>query len=80
MTQKLFRKYTTLGHKLVCKICDCPIDIMDRVESKGKNKVYHAKCYDDSHITIESTTSTTTTIPMFDKMEKISFGKAEEIK
>jgi len=42
---------------LICKICECPLLVGEEIESKqqrrGKSKLYHAKCYDDSHFKSE---------------------------
>lgn len=53
------RTYNTLigrGYKLVCKICGCPLQIDDCVESKPskyrRRKFYHCFCYDESHMEI----------------------------
>jgi len=51
------RVYTTLigrGYKLICKICEEPLQVGDCVESKPsryrKRKFYHCDCYEDSFI------------------------------
>jgi len=49
----------TLEYNMACKICSVPIQTGDEVESKsgGYNqpKLYHAKCYDESHNDTEYT-------------------------
>lgn len=69
LTERIAKNLTARGYKLVCKICDCPLNpglsrkeaikqgklelLGDEIESKqqrrGKSKLYHKKCYDDSH-------------------------------
>lgn len=48
------------GYKLACKICDCPLLVGDEIESKqqrrGKSKLYHASCYDNSFIELPDVT------------------------
>ncbi len=64
MTKKIYNRFITMGYELVCKICDCPINIGDEVESKAGGlrprngsvnhrrtpKFYHYSCYDDYHL------------------------------
>jgi len=59
MTRKRYNSFKTRKWNLICRTCDCPIDIGDEVESKSggrrKNgsltgpKLYHAECYDRAH-------------------------------
>jgi hypothetical protein len=58
LTPKLYTKFITLRYNMACKICSCPIIPGDTVESKAggsQPKLYHAKCYDDSHYSLEYT-------------------------
>jgi len=54
LTEKMSKILKARGILLICKICGCPILVGDEVESKqqrrGKTKLYHKKCYEDSHI------------------------------
>jgi hypothetical protein len=54
LTEKMSKILKARGIILICKICGCPILVGDEVESKqqrrGKTKLYHLKCYEDSHI------------------------------
>lgn len=48
-----YNRFKTMGYYLFCKICEKALRIGDEVESKtgGKGpKLYHAKCYDESHL------------------------------
>jgi len=50
---KVYNKFKTLGYDLNCKICGCPINIGEEVESKSGSKgpkLYHAECYDRFHL------------------------------
>lgn len=53
MMPTTYNRFKTMGYNLFCKICNSPIHIGDKVESKtgGKGpKLYHADCYDESHL------------------------------
>lgn len=64
MTSRLYNRFKTMGYSLVCKLCGCPINILDTVESKAGGlrtvdenktrsrtpKFYHAECYDSFHL------------------------------
>jgi hypothetical protein len=56
LSEKMNKILKARGIILVCKICDCPILVGDEVESKqqrrGKTKLYHKQCYEDSHIDV----------------------------
>ena len=56
LTKKLKKIFDTRKIPLICKICDCPIQVGQEIESKqqskGRIKLYHSKCYDDSHIDV----------------------------
>lgn len=56
LTKKLKKIFETRRIPLVCKLCDCPIQVGEQIESKqqskGKIKLYHSICYDDSHIDV----------------------------
>ena len=50
-----------MGYVLVCKICNCPINLFDYVESKASGagpKLYHTDCYEEAHLDIEYTEET----------------------
>jgi len=53
LSEKMSKILKSRGIILICKICCCPILVGDEVESKqqrrGKTKLYHKKCYEDSH-------------------------------
>lgn len=53
LSKKTKKGLETRGFILICKICECPIQVGDWVESKaqrrGQSKLYHATCYDKSH-------------------------------
>jgi hypothetical protein len=69
MTQKIYERFKTLEYDLNCKICACPILPGDEVESKAGGsgpKLYHAQCYDDSHIEIEYTEEKLANYDMYD--------------
>ncbi len=57
LTKRIFNTLKGRGYKLVCKICDCPLQVGDWVESKPskyrRRKFYHAECYDESFIEVE---------------------------
>ena len=56
LSEKMSKILKARGIILTCKICECPILVGDEVESKqqrrGKTKLYHKKCYEDSHIDV----------------------------
>lgn len=56
MTRKIRRILEARDYELVCKVCSCPLQIGDMIESKqqrrGKSKLYHALCYDGSELDI----------------------------
>ena len=53
LTEKIEKILHSRGYNLICKYSECPILVGDEVESKqqrrGKSKLYHKKCYEDSH-------------------------------
>lgn len=57
LTEKIEKILRSRGYNLICKYCECPILVRDEVESKqqrrGKSKLYHKKCYEDSHHDIQ---------------------------
>jgi len=44
------------GYRLVCKICEVPLQVGDCIESKPskyrRRKFYHCDCYDGSHMDV----------------------------
>ena len=56
LTKKTKKIFDTRGIPLICKICTCPIQVGQEIESKqqsrGKIKLYHSKCYEDSHMDV----------------------------
>jgi len=75
LTKKRKKIFEAQGHELICKICTCPILVGDVVESKqqrrGKVKLYHAKCYDDSFIDIPDDGMTDDEVERFFKIPKV---------
>ena len=52
LTKKIKKILISQNYELCCKICLCPLQVGDILETKqqrrGRSKFYHAKCYDDS--------------------------------
>jgi len=57
LTKRVYNTLIGRGYKLECKICECPLEIDDCVESKPskyrKRKFYHCECYEESHIEVD---------------------------
>ena len=58
LTARTYSTLTGRGYRLVCKICGCPLQTGDCVESKPskyrRRKFYHCKCYEDAFLEIEN--------------------------
>lgn len=56
LSKKIRKILEARGYELICKICGTLIDVGELVESKqqrrGKCKLYHAVCYDNSMLDI----------------------------
>jgi len=60
LTQRIYNTMIGRGYKLVCKICEVPLQVEDCVESKPskyrRRKFYHCDCYDGSFIELPELT------------------------
>lgn len=56
LTRRVYNTLIGRGYKLICKICRCPLQVGDCVESKPskyrRRKFYHCECYDESFLDV----------------------------
>lgn len=54
LTRRVYNTLIGRGYRLICKICRCPLQVGDCVESKPskyrRRKFYHCDCYQGSFI------------------------------